>query len=96
MMNSIDPVQFDINPPVYPSGDRKPAALDPSKPSKTDRSVHLKLGADYHPFVQKALSSLQTTDSDAVLEAKKALERGELDSPQATRAAAESILRFGI
>ncbi|MEJ5260779.1 MAG: hypothetical protein WHS88_11380 [Anaerohalosphaeraceae bacterium] len=95
MMNPIDPVQFDINPPVTPSGDRKPAALDSSKPSKTDRSVRLELRTDYHPFVQKALRSLQTSDS-AVLEAKKALEQGEIDSPQAARAAAQAILRFGI
>ena len=76
------------------------SGLDPSK--KPDIEKNPPAGADdsslrteYEPFIRKAVE-LEDTDSQAVAEAKEALESGQLDTPEAAQSAAENILESGI
>lgn len=96
-MVPIDPIQFDKSQPVHPSSEQKPGVSEKTEKSLDGRAIRFDLGTDYQPYIQKALSeSSEAKDLTAILEAQKALEQGELDSPQVARQAAEAILRFGI
>lgn len=97
-MRPIDSVQFDAVVPISPSSERKSGEVEKPPQSADGRAVRPELGTAYQPFFQKALANPldEGKDSPAVLEAKRALEQGQLDSPQAARQAAEAILRFGI
>ncbi|HOK67340.1 MAG TPA: hypothetical protein PK054_11250 [Anaerohalosphaeraceae bacterium] len=96
-MVPIDPLQFDTSQPVHPTSEQKLGSSDKTGKSHIRQTIRLDLGTDYQPYIQKALNeSPEAKDSTAVLEARKALEQGELDGPQAALQAAEAILRFGI
>lgn len=94
-MIPIHPVQLDSNQPVQPYPERKNGRCERSESAAGDPSVRIELGADYQRFLQEALQT-ESSGSQAVLEARNALENGLLDSPQAAREAAEAMLRFGV
>ena len=51
--------------------------------------------ASIEPYLEKSLA-YDPAQTDAVQQAKKALETGELDTPEAFRRTAETILKLGI
>jgi len=76
------------------------SGLDPSKKPDLDKTPQADaadstLRTEYEPFIRKAVE-LEDTDSQAVAEAKEALESGQLDTPDAAQSAAENILETGI
>jgi len=76
------------------------SGLDPSKKPDLDKTSQAgtddsTLRTEYEPFIRKAVE-LEETDSQAVAEAKEALESGQLDTPEAAQSAAENILESGI
>lgn len=97
-MRPIDSIQPDPAVQIHSRTERKDSAAANSGRSCAEGSIRAEFGTIYQPFIQKAQSGTpnEGKDSAAVLEAQKALEQGELDSPQAARFAAEAILRFGI
>lgn len=89
----IDPSQLTIQfPPdqVVDSGGKKSAH---STIRQTDR---VEFGSAYQKIIDKALLTDEKTDSAAVEEARKLLEKGDLDSAESARLAAESMIRFGL
>ena len=76
------------------------SGLDPSKKPDLDKNSQADaadstLRTEYAPFIRKALE-LEETDSLAVAEARRALESGQLDTPEAAQYTAETILNTGI
>lgn len=76
------------------------SGLDPSKKSDVNKApqqdaADSTLRTEYEPFIQRAVQ-FDDNDSQAVAEAKEALESGLLDTPEAIRSAAENILNNGI
>lgn len=89
----IDPSQLNIQSlpdQVVDSGGKKPAH---STSRQTDR---VEFGSAYQKVIEKALGSDVNPALSAVQEARKLLEKGDLDSAESARLAAESMLRFGI
>jgi len=76
------------------SGLNSSAMADLGKTSQTDAADSI-LRTEYEPFIRKAVE-LEETDSRLVAQARQALEAGQLDTPEAAQAAAESILEYGI
>lgn len=70
---------------------KKPDSDGSSRPGAADSSLQ----AEYESFVRAALETADT-DSQAVTEARQALETGLLDTAQAAQSAAERILTLGI
>ena len=66
---------------------------DLNKTSLTD-AADSTLRTEYEPFIRKAVEL--EADSRVVVQARQALESGELDTPEAAQAAAENILEYGI
>lgn len=87
----IDPnqlfVQFTPNQPADGSAKDQPPAR------RTADRIELNNG--YEKFIRLATENEQTR-SQTIAEAQKALKDGSLDTPEAARLAAESLLRFGI
>jgi hypothetical protein len=76
------------------------SGLDPSKRpdlGKTSQAdaADSTLRAEYEPFIRKAVQ-LEDTDSQAVAQARQALESGLLDTLDAAQYTAENILTSGI
>jgi len=76
------------------------AGLDPNKKAEPSTAVPVgssdaTVRSEYASVINK---SLETDEIDlmAVQEAQKALESGQLDTPEAAKAAAEDILKYGI
>ncbi|HOQ04436.1 MAG TPA: hypothetical protein PKY88_04415 [Anaerohalosphaeraceae bacterium] len=96
-MVPIDPIQFDMSQPVHPTSEQKHGSSEKTEKSPVRQTFRFDLGNTYQPYIQRALNeSSETKGLNSILEARKALEQGELDSPEAARRAAEAILRFGI
>ena len=70
---------------------KKPDLDKTSQPDAADSTLR----TEYEPFIRKA-AQLEDTDSQAVAEAKEALESGQLDTSEAAQSAAENILESGI
>ena len=92
-MTGIEKMQIESNQPFIqfpldPAADQ-PRPLNRGIREDTDR---IEFGAVYQKFIRQALAAEQDS-SQKILEARKALENGELDSPQSTRLAAESLRR---
>ena len=95
-MTGIEKMQIESNQPFIqfpldPAADQ-PKSLNRGTREDADR---IEFSAVYQKFIRQTLDQDQNS-SQKVLEAKKALENGELDSPQSARLAAESLLQFGI
>ncbi|MHC5060380.1 MAG: hypothetical protein ACYTFK_04765 [Planctomycetota bacterium] len=76
------------------------SGIDPSIKQNTEKAAQTEaadstLRTEYEPFIRRA-AQLPEDDPQAVTDALKALESGQLDSPEAIQAAAENILKFGI
>jgi hypothetical protein len=64
-----------------------------SSGKQTDR---LDFGSAYQKFIDLAMENENRRDLNAVGEARKLMESGDLDSIESARLAAKAILRFGI
>jgi len=73
-----------------PSKGPRPADGASSPASQTSSTVESQLQA----LIEQAKAS-DEIDSEAIAEAKKLIESGELDSSDAARLAAEALIRFG-
>jgi hypothetical protein len=76
------------------------SGLDPYKKADIEKTpqpdaADSTLRTEYEPFIKRAVQ-FDDTDSQAVAEAKEALEAGLLDTPEAIQSAAENILKTGI
>ncbi len=85
----------DIGPRDFPSGPNpasKPGRAGSASETGTpaSRSVDSELEA-----LIKKVKAADGVNSEAVAEAQKLLESGELDSPEAIARAAEALIRFG-
>lgn len=95
-MDPIESIQFDPCQRTEPSPERKKAPAGKSEKPIPSPPVRIELGTEYQSFVQKALQQTEPLHSQVILEARQALEQGQLDTPEAARLAAQAILRFGI
>lgn len=84
-----------------PQGTPEPAQPSQKLPRPSD-SADAKVGGDdlqirssLDPYVRAALAG-EEVDEQAVAEARRLMESGQLDSPEAARRAAEALLRDGI
>ena len=73
----------------------KSAQDGPQRKVEAADAVATELGKDFASVVRQALQAHQD-NSDAVVQAKKDLAAGTLDSAEAFEAAAENMLSFGI
>jgi len=76
--------------PAAASGNRSDDPIQ--KLSQADQS---RLRQEYAAVLNQALRT-DTSDPEAVKEAKKALESGQLDRPQAAFKAAQAMFKYGI
>ena len=87
------------NSEVYgPAGKPGQAPLSPKRADaeRTEASGDIIAAeAACQPYIQKALGGDQV-DLQAVAEAKKLIESGQLDTPEAARLAAEAMLASGL
>ena len=95
-MTGIEKMQIESNHsyiqfPLDPSTDL-PKQADQTSRQDAD---HIEFSAAYQKFIKHALAQDQDS-SQKILDARAALEKGELDSPQSARLAAESLLQYGI
>ena len=95
-MTGIEKVQIESNQqliqfPLDSSSDQSRQA-GPAARQEADR---IEFSAAYQKFISQALDQDQNP-SQKILEARDALENGELDSPQSARLTAEALLQFGI
>ena len=88
------PNEMNVNGPSRPDGalpqPARPRESRTPSPAGTPRSADAAL-----PYIQQAVAC-EEVDTQAVVEAKKLLESGQLDTPEAAARAAESILSLGI
>jgi hypothetical protein len=69
-------------------------AMPQNRAKKTGESQAVKLDADFGKLIEKANAPID--DQAAVEAARKALQSGQLETPEAFAAAAESLLSLGI
>lgn len=79
----------------FGSGGLEPSKKPDSEGSMRPGAADSTLRAEYESFIGAALE-IADTDSQAVAEARQALEAGLLDTAQAAQSAAEKILTLGI
>ena len=88
---------FGTEPYGLPNGKDKPEKAGDSVPSDRakDAAGDLRVSSTYAPLVRKA-ATLDEVDLQAVEEARRALQAGELDTPDAVLRAARAILDLGL
>ena len=91
-MTGIEKMQIDPNQLFIQLSPDQPVQTPKQTGKENDR---IEFSTDYQKYIRQSAEEEQV-QSQKVLEARKALESGELDSLQAARLAAESLLQFGI
>lgn len=85
-----------INNNKIPDLVENPPASQQKQAEKTEaENIEVSLQVDHAPLIEKAMQA-DTTDTNAVEQAKQLLESGQLDDPENIRSAAANILKFGI
>jgi len=88
----IDKIDNNPIPELMPkAADKKPNAS--AEPGNTAQDVSLRL--DYAALIEKAMN-LQTEDTKAVQQARELVLKGQLDTTENIREAADNIITFGV
>jgi len=92
----IDPTQgldpFGLNDGPRPAGAGGPPAADRGRPAGTAGEGEPPVPPEY----LRLAAETEPVRAEVVAEAKRLLEAGDLDTPEAARGAAEAILSLGI
>ncbi len=95
-MTGIEKMYINSNTPLIPlTTDQKTVAADPAGRNSSGLGAdQIELDTAHEKYIKQI--DREENDSQKILEARKALESGQLDSIEAARLAAEAILHFGI
>ncbi|MHC4426099.1 MAG: hypothetical protein ACYSYV_08390 [Planctomycetota bacterium] len=85
--------KVDANPPLIESGSSSGQPNSAGAPPDNEADVSVQV--DYASLIDKAMQSPQA-DTQLVRQARELLLSGQLESPENTRKAAESIIKLGI
>lgn len=80
-------------PEGKPSLPKTPASGDAREPETS--ADGLVVSRSHEPYIHQAMAA-EEINTQAVAEARRLLRSGELDTPEAARRAAETIMRLGI